>query len=37
MRRHAERDNLVLLAICLELGRVVAFMPVKDQKTIGTI
>jgi hypothetical protein len=37
MRGHAECDNLVLLAICLELGGVVAFMPVKDQETIGII
>jgi hypothetical protein len=30
MRGHKERDNLVLLAICLKFGGVVAFMPIKD-------
>ena len=34
MRRHAERDNVVLLAIELEFGRVVALVAVKDQQPI---
>ena len=31
MRRYAERDNVILLAIELEFGRVVAIMAVEDQ------
>jgi hypothetical protein len=34
MRRHAERDNVVLLAVELELGRVVAFVAVEDQQPV---
>jgi hypothetical protein len=36
MSRHAERDNLILLAISLKIGGVVAFVAIEDQKTIGT-
>ena len=31
MRRHAERDDVVLLAMELEFGRVVAFVAIEDQ------
>ena len=31
MRRHAECDDVVLLAMKLEFGRVVALVAVKDQ------
>ena len=34
MRRHAERDNVVLLAMELEFGRVVALVAVEDQQPI---
>jgi hypothetical protein len=34
MRRHAERDDVVLLAIELEFGRVVALVAVEDQQSI---
>jgi hypothetical protein len=34
MSRHAERDNPVILTISLKIDRVVAFMAIKDQKTI---
>ena len=34
MRRHAERDNIVLLAVELEFGRVVALVAVEDQHPI---
>ncbi len=34
MRRHVESDNVVLLAIELEFGRVVAFVAVEDQQPI---
>jgi hypothetical protein len=36
MSRHTERDNLVLLTISLEVDGVVAFVTIKDEKTIGT-
>ena len=36
MRWHTERDNVALLAIHLKVGRVVASMPIKDQKTVDT-
>jgi hypothetical protein len=32
MRRHAERDDVVLLAIELEFRRVVALVAVEDQQ-----
>ena len=34
MRRHAERDDVVLLAIELEFGRVVALVAVEDQQPV---
>ena len=34
MRRHAERNDVVLLAIELEFGRVVALVAVEDQQPI---
>lgn len=34
MRRHAERDDVLLLVVALELGRVVAFMAVEDQQPV---
>ena len=34
MRRHIERNNVVLLAVTLEFGRVVAFVAVEDQQPI---
>ena len=34
MRRHAERDDVVLLAVELEFGRVMAFMAVEDQQPV---
>jgi len=34
MRRHAERDDVILLAIELEFGRVVALVAVEDQQPI---
>jgi hypothetical protein len=37
MSRHAERDNLVLLAISLKVGRMVILVAIEDQKTIATI
>jgi hypothetical protein len=36
MSRHTERDNLILLTVSLEVGGVVAFVTIKDQKTIGS-
>jgi hypothetical protein len=35
MRRHTKRDDLVFLAIYLKIGRVVAFVPIEDQKAVG--
>ena len=34
MRRYVERDNVVLLVMELEFGRVVALMAVEDQQPI---
>ena len=34
MRRHVERDDVVLLAIELEFGRVVALVAVEDQQPV---
>ena len=34
MRRHAERDDVVLLAVELEFGRVVALVAVEDQQLV---
>ncbi len=34
MQRYIERDNVVLLAIELEFGRVVALIAVEDQQPI---
>ena len=34
MQRHAERDNVVLLAIELKFGRVVALVAVEDQQPV---
>jgi hypothetical protein len=34
MRRHAERDDVILLAVELEFGRVVAFVAVEDQQLV---
>jgi hypothetical protein len=36
MRRHTERDDIVLLTIYLEIGGLMTFMAIEDQKTIGT-
>lgn len=35
MRRHADYDDLVLLADSLKFKRVVALMTIKDQQLIG--
>ena len=35
MGRHAERDNVVLLAVELEVGRVVAVMAVEDKEAMN--
>jgi hypothetical protein len=35
MGRHTQCDDLVLLAISLKVDRVVTFVPIEDQKTIG--
>jgi hypothetical protein len=34
MRRHAESDNLVLLAVLLEFERVVALVAIDNKQTI---
>ena len=34
MRRHAKSNNVILLAIELEFGRVVAFIAVEDQQSV---
>jgi len=34
MRRHTERDDIILLAIKLEFGRVVALVAVEDQQSV---
>ena len=34
MWRHIERDNVVLLAIELKFGRVVALMAIEDQQPV---
>ena len=34
MRRHVECDNIILLAIELEFGRVVALVAVEDQQSV---
>jgi hypothetical protein len=36
MRRHTEGNDVILLAVSLEIGGVVAFVTIKDQKTIRT-
>jgi len=36
MRRHIESNNVVLLAIELEFGRVVALVAVEDQQPVFT-
>jgi hypothetical protein len=35
MRRHAERDDVVLLAMELEFGRLVALVAVEDQQPVS--
>jgi hypothetical protein len=37
MRRHAKRDDLVLLAISLKVDGVMAFVPIEDEKAVATI
>ena len=34
MRRHAECNDIVLLAVELEFGRVVAFVAIEDQQPV---
>ena len=34
MRRHVERDNVVLLAMELKFGRVVALVAIEDQQPV---
>lgn len=35
--QHAERNYIVFFAIYLKVGRVVAFVAIKDHETIATI
>ena len=35
MRRHAERDDFILLAKKLEFGRVVALVAIEDQEAVN--
>jgi hypothetical protein len=35
VRRHAESDNLVVLAVLLEIERVVAFMAVDNEQLMS--
>jgi hypothetical protein len=37
MRRHIDRDNLIILAISPKFGGVVAFVAIEDQEIIVTI
>ena len=37
IRRHIKRDDIVFLTISLEVDRVVAFMPIENQKAMATI
>ena len=36
MGRHTESDDVVFLAVELEIGGVVTFVPIEDEKTITT-
>ena len=37
MRKHIECDDVVLLAVELEFGRVVAFIAVEDQQPVFSL